>query len=418
MSKSKSLKIFIAFSAFLCLLLVSAWSFVLLSQQQSKEQLNDKKKQIESEISYYKKLLEETKNNKNVSVNQLVLLKNQISKRENLIDEINTEISDLDQSISKNYEEIVQSNKQTCSLKEEYARMVYCSYKNRKAQDRLMFIFSANDLSQAHRRIKYLQQYNDYLQQRVQLIQKYSNDILVKNQELMQQKDSKQQLLVQSEKEKQQLALEKSKKDEDVNKLKQKESEIKKTIKQKESEAQALKKQIESAIKSAIVVSAKKTNQTVTNTTTVKNVLTPEEKIESDNFAGNKGHLPWPVERGVISSSYGEHPHPVLTGVVIKNNGIDISTSANTSARAIFKGTVTGVVTITNQNKAVIIRHGEFFTVYSNLKSVSVSKNQQVASKQIIGVINTDPDDNKTELHFEIWQGNTICNPQSWIAGH
>lgn len=418
MLKPKYWKICIAVFAFTGVLLVSAWSFMLWSQQSKEQQLNDKKKQIESEISYYKKLLEETKNNKNVSVNQLVLLKNQISKRENLIDEINFEISDLDQSISKNYQEIVQSNKQAASLKEEYARMVYYSYKNRNAQDRLMFIFSAKDLSQAHRRIKYLQQYNDYLQQRVQLIQKYSNEIIVKNQELIQQKDSKRQLLVQSEKEKQQLALEKSKKDEDVKKLKQKESEIKKTIKQKESEALALKKQIQNAIKSAIVSSAGKTNKTVTNTTTVKNVLTPEEKIESDNFAGNKGHLPWPVERGVISSSYGEHPHPVLTGITIKNNGIDIATSANTTARAIFKGTVTGVVTITNQNKAVIIRHGEFFTVYSNLKSVSVSKNQQVASKQAIGVVNTDSDENKTELHFEIWQGNTICNPQSWIAGH
>ena len=145
-------------------------------------------------------------------------------------------------------------------------------------------------------------------------------------------------------------------------------------------------------------------------------MLTPEEKVVSDNFTNNKGKLPWPVERGAITGYFGEHPHPVLDGIKVKNNGIDISTTAGSSARAVLSGTVSSVVTITNNNMAVIIRHGEFFTVYSNLESVQVNKNQSVSTKQSIGIVYTNADEGKTELHFEVWQGKVICNPAEWLA--
>ncbi len=390
--------------------------FPFAQNQQSKEKLLDKKKKIEEEIDYYKKLLNETKKNKDISLNQVVLLKNQISKREELIGGINDEIGSLDQKISQNNMEIQRSNEQLSAMKDEYAELIFNAYKNRNANDRLTLIFAANDFNQAFRRIKYFQQYNEYLRRQIALIQQTKEFIAQKNKELVQQKLSKEDLLKASEAEKQKLNAEKAKKDSDLKKLKQKESELKNNLKKKENEALALKKKIEAAIAAEINKSASKTNKTVTKTTTVKNVLTPEEKIVSDNFLSNKGRLPWPVERGAITSYFGEHPHPVLDGIKIKNNGIDIGTTAGAPARAVLGGTVSSIVTITNNNMAVIIRHGEFFTVYSNLGSVSVSKNQSVATKQSLGTIYTNAEEGKTELHFEVWQGKAICNPTEWLT--
>lgn len=392
------------------------WIYPFAQNQQNKDKLLDKKKAIEEEIAYYKKLLDETKKNKDLSLNQIVLLKNQITKREELIGGINDEIAGLDNKIFANNENIKRSNEQLNSMKNEYAELIYNSYKNRSSYDRIMLIFAAKDLNQAYSRIKYFQQYNEYLRRQVGLIQNTKKTITEKNRELEQQKLSKKELLLSSEKEKQKLAEEKATKDKNLKTLKQKEKELKSKLKKKEDEARILKKKIEAAIAAEINKSAVKSNKTVTSTTTVKNVLTPEEKVVSDNFMSNKGKLPWPVERGAITGSFGEHPHPVLDGIKVKNNGIDISTTIGASARAVLNGTVSSIVTITNNNTAVIIRHGEFFTVYSNLESVSVSKNQSVSIKQNIGVVYTNTDEGKTELHFEVWQGKAICNPAEWLA--
>ena len=399
---------------FTCIMMII---FHLFAQNQlTKNKLMDKKKKIEEEIAYYKKLIDQTKKNKNISLNQLVLLKNQIEKRENLIETINDEISDLDTRISINQQEVEKANGQLSALKEEYAGMIYNSYKNRNPTDRLMFVFSSIDFNQAHQRLKYFQQYNEYLRHQVDLISQTKEEILQKNNELIVQKNTKRNLLISNEEEKKKLAVEKQKKDSDVSQLKKKESDLRRKLKKKEEESRLLRKKIEAAIAEEIKKSAGKTNKTVTSTTTVKNVLTPEEKIVSDNFAGNKGRLPWPLERGAITATYGEHPHPVLDGIRVKNNGVDISTTSGAYARAVFEGTVASVITIGNNNKAVIIRHGEFFTVYSNLQSVLVSKDQKVSIKQAVGTISTSSDDNKTELHFEVWQGRLTCNPAEWIS--
>ena len=341
---------------------------------------------------------------------------NHISQRENLIDEINGEMLSLEYTISDNMQKVQRSKEQLQAIKDSYAKIIYNAYKNRSAVDRLMFIFAAKNFNQAYQRLKYLQLYNEYLHRQVDLILNTTNQIIDKNKELESQKNSKKELLMNSEEEKKQLALEKEKKDADVSKLKQTENDLRKKLKQKEEQARVLRNKIESVINYEITKSAHKSNVTVTTTTTVKNVLTPEEKVVSDNFSANKGKLPWPVERGVITGTFGEHPHPVLEGIKVKNNGIDISTTAGASVRSVLSGVVSSIITITNNNKAIIIRHGEYFTVYSNLQSVSVKKDQQVTTKQTIGVASTNSDDGKTEMHFEVWQGKIICNPAEWLA--
>ena len=415
MTEGNKVKIFLLVFCFFSII-AGVWFMPYAQNQQNKDKLLDKKKKIEEEITYYKKLLNETSKNKDLSLNQLVLLKNQISKREELIDGINEEIFGLELKISKNNQDIQRSNEQLTAMKDEYALLIYNAYKNRSSYSHLMLIFAAKDFNQAFQRIKYFQQYNEYLRRQVALIYDTKEFIAQKNKELVQQKLSKEDLLQNSQEEKNKLSEEKAQKDSDLNKLKKKEEDLRKKLKKKEAEASTLKKKIEAAISSEITKSASKSNKTVTTATTVKNVLTPEEKVVSDNFMNNKGKLPWPVERGVITGYFGEHPHPVLDGIKVKNNGIDISTTQGSAARAVLSGTVSSIVTITNNNMAVIIRHGEFFTVYSNLGSVSVSKNQSVSTKQSIGTVYTNAEEGKTELHFEIWQGKVICNPTEWIA--
>lgn len=414
----KTIKNQLLLSLFALVILIAMFVSIPFAQnQQAKDKLIDKKKKIEEEIQYYKKLIDETKKNQKLSLNQVVLLKNQINKREQLISTINSDLGVLDSKINHNMQIVKKSGEQLNMLKEEYAEIIYNSYKNRNKAMRLMFIFSSENLNQAHRRMKYFQQYNDYLRQQVEDISYTTNKILLANKELVNQKNEKNQLLVLSEEEKLKLAKEKEKKDADVKNLKKKEKDLAAKLKQKQSEAALLKSKIEAAISSEIKKSAGKTNKTVTTATTVKNVLTPEEKIVSDNFSGNKGKLPWPVERGAITGTFGEHPHPVLDGIKVKNNGIDIATTTGSYARAVLNGVVSSVVTIANNNKAVIIRHGEFFTVYSNLQTILVKKDQKVTTKQNIGIVNTSADDNKTELHFEVWQGRLICNPSDWLSG-
>jgi septal ring factor EnvC (AmiA/AmiB activator) len=386
------------------------------TRQDSKEKLESKKKKLEDEIAYNKQLLEETRRNKKASVNQLNLLKSQIEKREALLDEINLGIDSLNRIIRDNDEILTRQDANLKGLKEEYARIIYHEWKMRNSYDRLLFVFSAEDFNQAFYRMKYFQQYTEYRKQQAGLIVSVTDEIKTKMQELQVQREEKVGLLADNESEKDKLAREKAEKDDVLKALKQKENSIKKTLATKQAEAKKLREKIEAIIAYEIQKSSGKTNKTPVSNTDVKNVLTPEEKLISDNFISNKGKLPWPVASGVITEYFGEHDHPVLAGIKVKNNGIDISTGKGSAARAVFNGVVVSVVSISDQNKVVILRHGDYFTVYSNLQSVSVAKGATVNVKQTIGIVGTDPDDGKTELHFEVWEGKLLHNPTTWLT--
>ena len=185
-------------------------------------------------------------------------------------------------------------------------------------------------------------------------------------------------------------------------------------------ESEKAAKRLQKAIEDLIAEELRKARETAKKTgtkPTPENAfgLTPSEMKLSNSFAGNKGILPWPTERGVISETFGEHSHPVLKGIKTKNNGVDISTTQGATARAVFDGVVTSTMTLPNYNNVVIIRHGEFLTVYSNLREIYVKKGDKVTTKQKIGIIETD-ESGKTKLHFELWKGKILQNPEAWIA--
>ena len=391
--------------------------------QNTKENLQKTKKQLEQEIKYTNMLLEQTQQSKQASMSKLMLLTKQIEKREALLKSINEEIDDIDEEIVTQTSEVKKMSTELARMKEEYARMIYFAYKNMSIYNRMMFVFSAEDFNQAFNRLKYYQQYSSYRRTQAEIIKRSQAELTRKVNDLEITKNEKTHIAVSKEKEKTRLLTEKESKDKTVKELSQKEKQLTAKLKEKQQAAQKLQNEIEKLIAKEIKASedrARKTAKTekkpVPETSGTEMMLTPVEKQLSTNFALNKGKLPWPSEKGLIINSFGEHNHPVLKYVKVKNNGVDIATEQGASVRSVFSGKISRVMSFPNLNKVVIIRHGEYLTVYSNLDEVSVQDGQEIKTKQIIGKVHTNQEDHKSEYHFEIWLGKEIQDPELWLA--
>jgi septal ring factor EnvC (AmiA/AmiB activator) len=397
--------------------------FLSLSQE-SKEKLQKTKKQLEEDIRYTSKLLEETHRTKQNSLNKVILLNKQIEKRQSLISAISGEVDQIQDQMELQRGHISTLSEELKKMKNEYARMIYYAYKNLNAYNRLLFIFSAEDFNQAYRRLLYYQQYSAYRRTQAELIRNAQMTLNRKQKELEETKQQKLILARTEESEKGQLTQEKEEKDRTVKQLSQKEKELESTLREKQKTAEKLEKEIGKLIAAEIRAAAERAKKsdsrdakTKMKTVSTEIMLTSDEQVLSNSFASNKGKLPWPSEHGVITGRFGEHPHPVLKYVKVKNNGIDISTEKGAAVRTVFNGKVSRVMSFPSLNKVVIIRHGEYLTVYSNLEEVNVKDGQTVTTKQMIGKIHTNPEDSKTDLHFEIWLGKTTQDPQEWLSG-
>jgi septal ring factor EnvC (AmiA/AmiB activator) len=388
----------------------------VLNAQDRKAGLQQEKKQIEEEIAYTNKLLGQTQKNRRSTMDELAVLQQKIRQRERLINTVQAEVILINNEIKETTDSIFSLKVELKKLKEEYAKMIYYAYRNRSSYDRLVFLFSSRDFNQAYRRLKYFQQYGAYRRMQAELIIKTQASLLEKEQQLEQQKTDKQNLLAEEQNEKNLLENEKGDADRTVQNLSQKEKELKASLRAKEKAAAKLQKTIENIIAEEIRLAEERARAETTSKTSSGFALTPEELQLSENFASNKGKLPWPTERGIVSSTFGEHQHPVLPRVKIINNGIDILTSEGEHARAVFSGVVTRIISVPNFNNVVIIRHGEYLSVYSNLDEVMVSKGQEVRTKQNIGRVYTNQSENKTELHFELWKAKDLMNPSYWLA--
>ena len=271
-----------------------------------------------------------------------------------------------------------------------------------------MFIISAEDFNQAIKRWRYVQEFRNLIQQKINDID--STEIKV-NLQLAKEKNDKRekdQLLAKEKKEQEDLIKDKKKLDNQVNALKKKEKSIQKEIQDKETEAKKLKKQIKEIIAEEI----RKANER--EELAKRNNRTSDDIKLSNNFVENKSKLPWPVDQGIISGKYGLTQHPTQTKVKINNNGIDITTVAESKAKSVFDGEVSMIVNSGNNN-AVLIRHGLYFTLYSNLDIVYVKRGDKVKTMQEIGHIHTNVADNKTILHFELWEDKETVDPAKWL---
>jgi len=380
----------------------------VISEAQNKDELEKRRVSLLNEIKESNILLTKTKKTKRKSLNQLLIIRRQIRIREKLISDYERQIFLIDNEIRDNKEVLGVLNNDLIKLKKDYEKMLRFAYRNRKAYDRLMFVFASADFNQAYRRLKYFQQYSAFRKKQVKLIEALEYIIDVKNGELNDDLAELDNLIKDKEKESYNLNRQLDTKNNVVLSLRREERKLKRKIKDKKR----LAKSIEDAIRKIIAEEAKKMAKSKGG----EWVLTPEQKLVSDNFGKNKGYLPWPTERGLIVQEFGEHWHPVIKGIKIKNNGVDISTTENADARCVFDGEVTKVFNLPMANKAVIIRHGKYLSVYANLSEVYVREGDKVVVKQRIGKIYTDKEENKTNLHLEIREQFKLLNPEKWLA--
>jgi septal ring factor EnvC (AmiA/AmiB activator) len=376
--------------------------------QEDHKQLEAKRKKLESEIEFTNQLIENTQASRSLTISELRLINKKIDQREELVLTLQKEISYINSQISSTESSINSLNEELEILKKDYAKVVYFAYKHKTSYNKLIFVFSADDLNQAYQRLRYLDQVSDYIKKESENI-KNKEQVKTRELELLTaQKVEKRDLLNKESKQLSALENEQSSKSTLVSNLSKKEKQLKADVMDIEKEEAKLQKRIKEIIAHEIKASSKAAAGAGYE-------LTPAEQLLSESFESNKGILPWPIERGVVSETFGVHQHPVLKNVKTQNNGINILTSPDIEARAIFKGKVVSVTTITSSNIAVIIKHGEYFSVYSNLDEVFVNQGGQVDTKQLIGKIHTNLK-GKTELHFEVWKGKEIQNPEYWIS--
>ncbi|MFD2162768.1 murein hydrolase activator EnvC family protein [Paradesertivirga mongoliensis] len=403
---------------------------------QSSAELKRRKAKLSREIESLKKQQNKIVGTKRLTLKQIDALNAQIRLREEKINTINSEVRLLDNQIEEKTSTVNSLKSQLSKLKKDYAAMVRFAFRNQSSYGKLMFIFASESFNQAYKRLKYLQQFSKHRKKQAAYIRETQQELGMKIVELDQNKRSKSELLRSQEVEKVTLSKEKITEAAELKKLSKQEKLVKRQVDSKRKELARLNRAISAAIKKEIAAAraaaaraaaakaaaqkaaaakaaaANKTAPKPSATTTAKkstSVLssTPAMAKLSSSFLGNRGRLPWPVQ-GTVVSRFGPSKNK---NVSVTNTGIDIRTSAGASVKAVFSGEVRLVTDV--GGLVVLIRHGEYFTAYSNLRSANVSVGQEVTTGQNIGSVKTDSDG--TNLHFEIWKNTSPVNPEGWL---
>ncbi len=387
-------------------ILALALALVLVSPALAADSVKDlqkKQKKLQAEIEQTNKMLKQTKKDETATLNKLQLTQQNIKNQKILIKTLDNEITALDREMTKlgNTRDSLQRVLE--NYKKDYAQMVQQSHYAQMQQSPLLFLMSSDSFQQLVRRARYLQEFAHFRQEQVARIEYTQAEIDTQNDLLQANKDDKQNALSSRKREQENLQRDERKQQTMLNQLKSKEKDLTKKLNQQQKKVAELNKKIDDIIRSQTAKTSKST-------------LTKEQQLIAGGFEANKGRLPWPVERGMISGHYGKQQHPVYSQVTLDNKGIYIQTTAGMKARTVYKGEVTSCFMVAN-TYAVIIQHGNYRTVYSNLSKLNVKQGDKVETKQVIGTIFTDPEqDQKTELYFQIYKDRNILNPELWIA--
>lgn len=387
-------------------------SLGLSANSQSKEELQQLRKEKKEEIEFTKKIINQTNEKQKENLHYLEVLNNQIQTRTELIETITREISSIDKDISQNQKVIQALEGDLRNLKAEYERILRFAYKTRSNYDKLVFIFSSESFNQAYKRLKFLEYYSDYRENQIEAIKETQESLQKHIKDLENKRSEKQKLLKKQKEEKSSLEEDKASKASLVENLKKKAEKLKKELKQKQKRAEELDNAIEEAIKREVEARKEKEDKAEEKSF----AATPEGKVMSGKFEKNKHHLPWPVESGFISGEFGKQPHPTLSGVYVSNKGIDITTNKNAIVRAVFEGEVRRIVDIRAGGLVVLVRHGAYYSVYSNLAEAFVEPGNKIEAREKIGRVAYSAESGKSELHFQIWKKYDKLNPSSWLT--
>jgi len=386
--------------AFMSLLLIP-YSFVFAAD--SVKELQKKQKKLQAEIEQTNKMLKQTKKDETATMNKLQLIGKNIQNQKKLIRTLDNEIVALNREMNQLSATRDSLQRVLERYKNDYAQMIRASHFARVQQSPLLFLLSSDNFQQLARRARYLQEFARFRQEQVRRIESTQVQIDEQNDLLKANKDDKMTALSSRKREQENLKRDERKQQNMLNQLKSKEKGLSKQLKQQQKRVAELNKKIDDIIRKQTEKASKTT-------------LTKEQKLLAGGFEANKGRLPWPIEKGMISGHYGKQQHPVYSQVTIDNKGVYLQTTAGSKARAVYKGEVTSCFLVAN-TYAVIIQHGNYRTVYSNLSKLNVKQGDKVDTKQLIGTIFTDPEqDQKTELYFQIYKDRNILNPELWIA--
>ena len=382
------------------------------AQSQRQQELEEKRRELQQEIREITKLLFAGKKEKKSVVSAVEDLNYKISVRKNLIRITNQQANLLTREINANQDEISTRRVKLKALKEAYADMIVKSYKNRARDNKLMFLLSSSSFQQAYRRLQYIKQYVDYQRQQAEIIKFETKQLQLLNQDLLVQKKDKQKLVGENKAAK--LILDKELKDQQafIESIQKNLAKFSAQIKDKQKASEKLDKEIRKLIREAIAASNKKAGKSVKSRTFS---MTPEQKVLAANFTANKGKLPWPVASGVVKMRFGTNPSPIDPSIKIKSNGVRIATNKGEPVRAVFDGVVQGIMTPKNGNNTIMIRHGNYITVYKNLSKFYVSKGDKVTTKQVLGEVITNKASGESILSFGIYKDSAIQNPSIWV---
>lgn len=380
-------------------------------QISTREELEKRRIELKQEISKINSLLVNSKKEEKSVLDQVSELNTRIKTTEDLIAVINREANLLTKEINSNQREIEKLLAELEKLKKDYAQMIVKSRRSSSQQNRLMFLFSSESFLQAYKRLQYMKQYANYRKEQGLRIKEQTALLQVLNKKLIGQKKEKESLLVEKKKVREKLQKDKITQQALIATIKKNEGKYTSQINKKQQEINKIDQQIDNMIAAAIAKENEKKGSTKRNTFE----LTPAAKALAADFASNKGKLPWPVETGVVAMSFGKHPHPIISSIPIQINGVRIRTEEDAKAKAVFSGVVSEVQAVRGAHMAVMLRHGDYITIYNNLSDVYVHKGDKVRLGQELGRVAISTATGKTTLYFLIYKNTQKLDPADWI---
>lgn len=378
---------------------------------QTKEELEKRRIELRNEISRINELRISNQKKERSVLGQVEDLNQQIKSTEDLIKLTNQQANLLNREINTNTQKIGKLRKELEELKEDYARMVEKSYKSKSQQSRIMFLLSSKNFLQAYKRLQYMKQYTNYRKQQGEEIKANTKELQKLNASLVQQKEQKNKLIAENRETRAELEKNRKSQQNLMATIRKKEGQFASQIKQKQNEIDEIDRAIDKMIRESIAAANKESGST--SRSTYK--LTPAAKALAADFNNNKGKLPWPVKSGVVTMKFGKQPHPVVKSVMVNNNGVRIDTDKGGKARAVFNGTVSEVQAVKGANQAVMVRHGDYITIYNNLERVYVKRGDKVTTEQELGEVATSRTTGKTTLHFLLYKNDQKMDPAAWI---
>jgi len=378
-----------------------------IGQSQSRKDLEKQRLKIIKDIEKTSKELEKTKQTKEKNISQLKALEQQMDSRKKLITNLKSEVKLNEQTIASNTETIEVLRKRHNTLKDQYSTLLRSSYLKKMTNSKWSYLLSSENLNNLMLRWRYMHQFDHFTKQKVEEIQTITGEIQSKNEEIEKTKTQNLNNLDATSKNIVILEKEQKEKDQIVQKLSKEEQKLKASLKKREKERENLNASIERVILAELSKAKEKEKGDV--------AVAKKKEIDNSGFSKNKGALSWPVSKGKITGKFGTHPHPTIKGIDVSNNGVDFTLPSGDQVECVYDGEVVGVTTIPGFKNMIIIKHGSYYSVYSKLDNVNVSKGQKIKRGQSIGQVTTD-EDGKAELHFELWKDKAKLDPQKWFS--